>query len=222
MTISANTKNSDPSERTVPVEDGPIRRHELVEREHREFGGIRFGTGLLGWLTATGTTVILSSILAAGGWMGVSANLTTDAVTLGVIGGITVLVILFVAYFSGGYVAGRMSRFDGAKQGLAVWLWAIIVAGVLAALSAIAAGVSGSQFDPFSLNGFPGLPTVESELVIIGVVTAVLALAVSLGGALLGGITGIRFTHKVDRKVARDVERRDADRDVERVEAERG
>jgi hypothetical protein len=36
------------------------------------------------------------------------------------------LVILFVAYYCGGYAAGRMGRFNGMKQGIAVWLWALV------------------------------------------------------------------------------------------------
>jgi hypothetical protein len=44
------------------------------------------------------------------------------------------LVLLLISYFAGGYVAGRMARFDGAKQGIAVWLWALIVAVIVAIL----------------------------------------------------------------------------------------
>ena len=45
----------------------------------------------------------------------------------GIGGGIAVLVVLFLAYLAGGYVAGRMSRFDGARQGLAVWVIGLLV-----------------------------------------------------------------------------------------------
>ena len=38
-------------------------------------------------------------------------------------GVVVAAVVLFVAYVCGGYVAGRMARFDGIKQGLAVWGW---------------------------------------------------------------------------------------------------
>ena len=53
------------------------------------------------------------------------------------------LVILLVACFCGGYVAGRMARSNGVKQGIAVWVWAIVIAVVVAVLAAIA----GSTFD---------------------------------------------------------------------------
>ena len=34
--------------------------------------------------------------------------------------------LIFFAYLVGGYAAGRMARFAGAKQGIAVWLWQIM------------------------------------------------------------------------------------------------
>ena len=108
-----------------------------------------------------------------------------------------VLVILFVGYLAGGYVAGRMARFSGAKQGLGVWLWAIVIAIVLAIVSAIA----GAQWNVLAnLDAFPRLPIGEGELTTVGIVTAVLALVVSLGGAVLGGLAGMRFHRRVDRE----------------------
>ena len=39
-------------------------------------------------------------------------------------GGNILLVVPFVAYYyCGGYVAGRMARFDGVNQVRAVWVW---------------------------------------------------------------------------------------------------
>ena len=42
-----------------------------------------------------------------------------------IISAIVLGLVLFIAYFAGGYVAGRMARFSGMKQGLAVWIWAV-------------------------------------------------------------------------------------------------
>ena len=109
---------------------------------------------------------------------------------------IVVLAILFVAYYCGGYVAGRMARFSGAKQGLAVWLWAIVIA----ILAAILGAIVGSQFNFLAgINTFPRIPTSAEELSTAGIITAILAAAVSLGAAILGGIAGMRFHRRVDR-----------------------
>ena len=181
-------------------------REEVVAREKREFGGMRFGTAFFGWLTATGTAVLLTALVAgAGAALGLGAQADAEEVvdqaaqnagTIGIVGAIAVLVILLIAYFAGGYVAGRMARFSGAKQGIAVWLWALIVAVVLAIVSAIA----GSQWNVLAnLNSFPRLPFGEGELTTAGIVTAVAALLVSLLGAILGGLAGMRFHRRVDR-----------------------
>jgi hypothetical protein len=101
------------------------------------------------------------------------------------------LVILFVAYFCGGYVSGRMARFNGARQGVAVWLWAVLVAVVVAILGV----VGGSKYDVLSqLNSFPRIPVNEGDLT-TGALLALLAIAVgSLAGAILGGMTGMHST----------------------------
>jgi amino acid transporter len=181
-------------------------RETVVAREKEEHGGIKIGSAFFGWLTATGTAVLLTALAAAAGAVfGLSG--TTDAQeavsqatenveTIGVVGGIVLLVVLFVAYYCGGYVAGRMARFDGAKQGLAVWLWAVVIAIVLALLGLVA----GSQYNVLSeLNAFPQIPVSGSDLTTGGVIALVAAAAVSLVGAVLGGLAGMRFHRKVDR-----------------------
>jgi hypothetical protein len=106
------------------------------------------------------------------------------------------VVVLFVSYFAGGYVAGRMARFSGAKQGLAVWLWAVVIAIVVAIISAIA----GAQWNILgNLNSFPRIPLNEGTLTTAGIITAVAVALVSLLGAILGGVTGMRYHRRVDR-----------------------
>jgi hypothetical protein len=181
-------------------------RETVVAREKEEHGGIKIGSAFFGWLTATGTAVLLTALAAAAGAVfglsGVTdaqdavSQATENVETIGVVGGIVLLVVLFVAYYCGGYVAGRMARFDGAKQGLAVWLWAVVVAIVLALVGLVA----GSQYNVLSeLNAFPQIPVSGSDLTTGGVVALVAAAAVSLVGAVLGGLAGMRFHRKVDR-----------------------
>lgn len=188
------------------AEAGPTTREGVVAREKEQFGGMKFGSAFFGWLTATGTAVILIALLASTGTaIGLGNGVSTDDVantansnasTIGIVGGIVLAVILLVAYFCGGYVAGRMARFNGVKQGLAVWLWAIIIAIVLAVVGLIA----GSQFDVLAkMQAFPRLPLNEGALTVGSIITAVVALIVSLIGALLGGLAGMRFHRRVDK-----------------------
>jgi hypothetical protein len=185
---------------------GATTRETVVGREKEEFGGMKFGSAFFGWLTATGTAVILTAVLAATGTAVGLGNDTTagdvaetaesNADTIGIVGGIVLAVILLIAYFAGGYVAGRMARFDGLKQGVAVWLWAIIIAVVLGIIGLIA----GAQFDVLTqLNSFPRIPLNEGALTAGSIIAVVAALVVSLVGAILGGLAGMRFHRRVDK-----------------------
>lgn len=190
---------------TTPAETGRqvgYDRDSVLAREKEEHGGIKFGAAFFGWLTAAGTTVLLTALVAGiGTALGLGAgvdvaNPTADQMqTVGLASGIALLVIILVAYFCGGYVAGRMSRFSGAKQGLAVWLWALIVAVVLIIVGAIA----GQQFNLLSrVSGLPQIPSGGVPLNTVGIVLAVAVVLVSLGGAVLGGIVGMRYHRRVD------------------------
>jgi hypothetical protein len=181
-------------------------RHEVGHRERERHGGVKVGSAFFGWLTATGTAVLLTALLAAAGTAvglstGTDANdaasaATNDPSTIGIICAVVLLVVLFVAYYCGGYVAGRMARFDGAKQGVAVWVWALVIAAIVAVLGAVA----GSKYNVLAdLNSFPRIPIGEGDLTTAGILAAVGVAVTSLAGAILGGIAGMRFHRRVDR-----------------------
>jgi hypothetical protein len=196
--------NSAPA--AVPVDKQASLRQEVHEREKERFGGVKIGSAFFGWLTATGSAVLLTALVAAlGAVVGLGApgdagqaaeDAARNAETVGLWGAISLIIIMLIAYYCGGYVAGRMARFDGAKQGVAVWLWAIVIAIVVAIL----AGIAGSQFNILAnLNGFPRIPINEGSLAAGSIVTAVLVALASLIGAILGGVAGMRYHRKVDR-----------------------
>jgi hypothetical protein len=181
-------------------------RRSVVAREKDAFGGVKIGSAFFGWLTATGTAVLLTALLAAAGTaVGVATNTqvgqaanqaTQNATTVGLVGGIVLLVILFIAYYCGGYVAGRMARFNGAKQGVAVWLWAVVIAIVVAVLGAVA----GSKYNVLAnLNSFPRIPVNEGTLSTGGIIALLAVALASLVGAILGGLAGMHFHRKVDK-----------------------
>ena len=185
----------------VPVADRAV-REEIVAREKERFGGMKFGSAFFGWLTAAGTAVILTTAITAAS-VAIGLRLldgeevdSGEAQVLGIAGIITIAAILFVAYLAGGYVAGRMARFSGAKQGVAVWLWSVVIAVVAAIIGLLA----GSPFDILNrLNALPRLPLEQGDLTVSGIVTAILALLISLAGAVLGGLAGMRYHRRVDR-----------------------
>ena len=169
--------------------------------------GINWGSAFFGWVAAMGLAVILTAFVAAvGAAVGVTQGATTvdqaatqiqnqDPQTVGIVGIVLLAVIAFVSYYGGGYVAARMSRFDGARQGFAVWLCAVIVAIVVA----IVAAVAGARFDVLStLNTFPRLPVDQGNITGTGIVALVLLLAITLLGAVIGGAGGMRYHRKLE------------------------
>ena len=189
-----------PAYETVP--EVPT-RESVVAREKEQFGGIKVGSAFFGWLAATGMAVLLTALVAAAGTaVGLATNTDVNAAvtsgneTVGLVSIIVLLVILFVSYYCGGYVAGRMARFNGTKQGFMVWVWALIVAVIVAILGVVA----GQKYNVLAqLNSFPRIPVNEGELTTTSVIAAVVVAAVALVGAVLGGTAGMHFHRKVDR-----------------------
>jgi hypothetical protein len=181
-----------------PRMDPAIERERVLRREKEQFAGMHFWLAFFGWLTATGMTVVLLALIAAVGALFRVQNLlgSQNAQAAGIGGVIALLVVLLIAYYCGGYVAGRMARFSGLKQGLAVWLWALIVAVLLG----IAGAVAGSQNGVANqLGSIAHLPLSPSTLTVAGIVSAVAVLIVTLIGALLGGLAGMHYHRRVDR-----------------------
>lgn len=184
----------------------PVDRRDSITRQKDAFGGMKIGAAFFGWLTATGLGMLLVAIVAAAGTaISVSSfnsvdklrnAATTNTATVGIGGAIALLVIMVVAYYCGGYVAGRMARFNGLRQGLAVWVWGIVIAIIVAVVTAIA----GSKYDILSqLNSFPRLPVNQGALTTGGIIALIIVVVASLIGALIGGLAGMRFHRRIDK-----------------------
>ena len=195
VTDSAETRYRD--EQRYREED-----RDRVEAERRDrFGGFNWGADFFGWLVAVALTVLLASIAGAiAAALGETLNVSqTDAErqagTIGIGAGITLLVVLMIAYYAGGYVAGRMSRYDGARQGIGVWL-----IGLLVTLLAVGLGlIFGNEYNILSRVNLPSLPVPTDQATAGGLITLAAVLLGTLLAALLGGKVGQRYHKKVDR-----------------------
>ncbi len=182
-------------EQHAPVVDDRLARER--------FGGLNAGASFFGWLVAMGTAILLTGIVGAV-LAGLDANydLTTrysdmQAGQVAVISGLSFLVVLVLAYFTGGYVAGRMSRYDGGRQGAGVWGIGLVVTAVAAA----AGVVFGAQYNVLDRVSVPSLPVPTDQVTVAGIVVGVVVLLVTLIAAVLGGKLGNRYHAKVDRAV---------------------
>jgi hypothetical protein len=171
-----------------------------VHRQHEFYGGFKWGAGFFGFLSAMGFTVLLLAIASAAGVaLGYTAADTDasnpDAETVGLVGAIVLLVIIGLGYYAGGYVAGRMARFDGARQGVGVWIIGLLVTVGLA----VAGWAFGSEYNVLNDLNLPRIPVDEGDYTTTGVIALAAVLLVTLFAAISGGKVGERYHRKVDR-----------------------
>ena len=173
---------------------------EVRARQRDEYGGINWGAAFFGWLVAIGMAAILTGILsAAGAALGLTevsgSQASNSAEEISIVGAIVLLLILAIAYYCGGYVSGRMSRFDGGRQGVGTWVIGLLVTILLAVLGAIA----GSEYNVLAKLELPRIPIDEGSLTTGGIIALIAVLLITLLAAMLGGKAGERYHKKVDR-----------------------
>ncbi|HWI44073.1 MAG TPA: TIGR04086 family membrane protein [Nocardioides sp.] len=186
-----------PGQHLAPADRDALGTHHARER----FGGVNGGAVFFGWLVAVAMAVLLVSILGAiASAVGSSMNFNQDdaerqagAVSLGA--AIAIVVVMAIAYYAGGYVAGRMSRFDGARQGLAVWALGLVVT-----LLAVGLGwLFGDQYNVLDRVDLPRFPIPTDSATLGGIITAAALVILTLLAAMAGGKVGHRYHDKVDR-----------------------
>jgi amino acid transporter len=164
------------------------------------YRGFKRGAAFFGWLIAIGLIVLLTGIIGAIA-AAVNYALTIDwtaaqqdAGTVGLVSAAVLVVMMAIAYYSGGYVAGRLARFDGARQGLGVWAIGLIVTLVVAGVGALA----GSQYNVLDRVNVPTVPLSHDTLTTGGLMLAAAVVVVALLAAVIGGKAGQRYHHRID------------------------
>jgi hypothetical protein len=200
----ATTTDDDTRAYSTAYDDDRDHRHtdEVVadpEQSRKDrFGGINWGADFFGWLVAVAVTVLLAGIIggvAAGTGAEEELLPTASDAELGLAAILTLTVVLLIGYYAGGYVAGRMSRFDGPRQGFGVWL-----IGLLVTIAAVAAGTFlGSEYNVLDRVDLPSIPLSTDEMTTGGVVLAAVLLLGTLLAALAGGSVGRHYHARVDR-----------------------
>ena len=148
------------------------------------------------WLTLTGQAESIEYASVVSHLFSGASNAVPVAVALSV--------LIFFAYLVGGYAAGRMARFAGVKQGIAVWLWQIMVL-ILGSLATFLAphlfqnGVAHLSLQKLIAGDFAN-----------GLLAVLLVLALSFLGAILGGLLGRLYHRRVDKYPSDQVAREDA------------
>jgi amino acid transporter len=173
---------------------------DVRARQRDEYGGLNWGAAFFGWLVAIGVAVILLAILSAAGTaFGLGdvseSDAKANADTIGLVGAILLIAVLAIAYYCGGYVSGRMSRFDGGRQGFGTWAIGLIVTIVLA----VAGWIFGSEYNVLEQLNLPRIPVDEGTLTTGAVIALVAVVVITLLAAMGGGKAGERYHKKIDR-----------------------
>jgi hypothetical protein len=202
-TATRRDTNGDGVVEERPVAAPPVTRENVRDvraRQRAEYGGLNWGSAFFGWLVAVGMAAILLGLLsAAGAAFGLSdvseSEARSNAETIGIVGGILLVATLVIAYYCGGYVSGRMSRFDGARQGFGTWAIGLAVTIVLA----VAGALFGAEYNVYERLGLPRIPIDEGSLTAGAAIALAAAVILSLLAAMGGGKAGERYHRKIDR-----------------------
>jgi hypothetical protein len=198
-----------PGQPDTTADATPYPRGYFEAAEDREdrlrdmYGGVDWLASFLGFVFALVAGAIFSAVVGVVlAPLGFSPNLT-GSLGAAVITGLVLLgVLIFLTYFFGGYVAGRLARFDGGRNGAMLLVWTLLT-GLLLVL---AAGVF-SGFLPdgataaigSTMNGVLSALDSLSQAGVVGIVVVVAALLLALIGGFLGGRLGSRYHAEIDR-----------------------
>jgi hypothetical protein len=177
------------------------------EREDRlrdMYGGVDWLASFLGFVFAIVLGVVFSAV--AGLVLvpfGITPDLSGGRIGASVITGLALLgVLIFLTFFFGGYVAGRLARFDGGRNGAMVLVWMFIVVLILALAAALFSGFLPAGMPDGIANLVDRIVSTAGNLAgagVVGLVTAVAALLIALLGGSLGGRMGSRYHTEIDR-----------------------
>src|SRR5215203_6519574 len=175
------------------------------EREDRlrdMYGGVDWLASFLGFIFTLVLGAVFSSVT---GLLlvpfGFSPDFSDGQLGASLITGLGVLaVLIFLTYFFGGYVAGRLARFDGGRNGAMVLAWTFIVVLILALAAAIFSGFLPAGVADRIADLIGGvLSTARTLAGTIGIVTGLAAVLLALLGGFLGGRLGSRYHTEIDR-----------------------
>jgi hypothetical protein len=201
----------DPHTRVIRTPGGPDAYEDeevpftREERLRDVYGGVDWLASFVGCVIALVCMSVLLLLISGLvlGPLGLTLDLVGGQLDSAIITGLVIVgLVLFLSYFFGGYVAGRLVRFDGGRNGVATVAWGILLAVIFALFGFLLVGLlPGSVFE--LLRGLQsGIQSIFGNLFTLGLVGAgiiVGALLLVLLGGLLGGSLGNRYHTRIDR-----------------------
>ena len=186
-------------------EDEPYPRSYMEAVDQREarlrevYGGVDWLASFIGGVCALVCGGVLLSLASLAldqlGFTLDFANRETDAA---IIAGLVIIgLVLFIAYFCGGYVSGRLARFDGGRNGAATVLWGILLSFIIALFGSLVPGPLFGSLEEFVTSSI--LPAIGGLMQTgAGVWFGLGALLLELLGGFLGGRLGNSYHARID------------------------
>jgi hypothetical protein len=199
------TGHPDTTREATPYPRGYFEAAEdRADRLRDMYGGVDWLASFLGFVF----TVVLASVFSAISGLallplGISPDISGGQIGAPAITGLALLgVLIFLAYFFGGYVAGRLARFDGGRNGAMVGVWTFIIVLILALAALVFSGFLPAGVTDRITNLVQGIVSAAGNLIgagPVGIGAALAALVIALLGGFLGGRLGSRYHAEIDR-----------------------
>ena len=178
------------------AEERELRLQEL-------YGGVDWLASFLGFIFAAVAGGVLSAIAAiVVGRLGLPLSFSGGALGTSAVTALVVLgVLVFLTFFCGGYVAGRLARFDGGRNGVMVVVWALVVAAISLSVGPLLPGQIFSYLQSFVQSTLlPALDTLTG-MGALGIGILIGAILLMLLGGFAGGRLGARYHSEIDRTI---------------------
>lgn len=173
------------------------------EREDRltdMYGGVDWLASFLGFVFAVVSGGILFAILSLvvvplGVSIQIGGQLGAAAITALAL----LAILIFLTFLFGGYVAGRLARFDGGRNGAMSVVWTFIIGFLGFVIASFLPGAAGDTMRDFIQGNAMPLAGEVIALGAVGIGVAVAVVLVAILGGVVGGRLGSRYHTEIDR-----------------------
>ncbi len=196
---------------TTEVRTSEIRGAEVdVRKVTDRFGGTDLTAAVLGMFTALGVLVFLGALIAAGNasipYQLSAIDLDGNLQPVEVVASLVAIAVLFFSFLAGGFVAGRVARYNGGLNGFGA---ALIFVAVVAMFGALGAWF-GSEYNAFAGVDLPNwfgqfdafFAAEEKSLKVVAAAAA--GIVAALLGGHVGGLWGEEFHRRADAAVIQE------------------
>jgi hypothetical protein len=179
----------------------PEAAEEREVRLREAYGGVDWMASFIGCVFA----IVCSGIfLAFVGLvldpLGFTLNLEGREIDTVIVTGLVVVgFVLFASYFLGGYVAGRLVRFDGGRNGAATVLWGVLLIVIITIFGSFLPGAFFELLQDFVEASVTPAFTGLTEVGLAGLGIIVGAILLELLGGFLGGLLGNSYHTRIDQ-----------------------